>query len=228
MRRDPCTWERRRNAFYRSLCRHAEQRRRSAQQGKKWCGDAGTHGGVREASRETHAPREMSAPVRSIALLDLPSRQPLPAHRSERHPPRRASSWQRSHADCSAMLMPSPMMGCTSPAALPMRNALPRAPVRRTPGRRGPAGEPGAHSRGARQGFPHPAALATQERLDHLAGSWPCCGVLMAAGRQSVAPDAAGEGGRALTRDDHAAIASGKRQHGQQAAVQARRCGRSP
>ena len=97
----------------------------------------GPHRDVREGRGDAQPPREAAAPERLVARA---ARAPAPRRRRAG-----SSSCARSarcaaastKADCSAMLMPSPTIGCASPAALPTRKTP--SPLRRA-ARRAAAG----------------------------------------------------------------------------------------
>ena len=108
--------------------------------------------------------------------------------------------------------MPSPTIGCASPAALPTRNTPSPAP-RRTPGRIGPLASHGpsrvAGERRARRRRTRGAAS-----LDGVAGA--LAGLRARTCAEAIGADAAGQRRDAVVGDDHAAVAAGERQHRQQ------------
>ncbi len=126
------------------------------------------HRRVRERGGEAQARHELAPPLRAHG-----ARRCGAARRASDIRARTAGSSRCAHssqADCSAMLMPSPMIGCASPAALPMRNS---AVVGRHADARveRPGGEPAAVAHGAVERVAHAAAFALQQGLDRVAGA---------------------------------------------------------
>ncbi|KFB67203.1 MAG: hypothetical protein CAPSK01_003320 [Candidatus Accumulibacter vicinus] len=83
-----------------------------------------------------------------------------------------------------------------------------------------PGRQPGTCTRGGLQRPANAPAVAPEQRFDGVAGTQR--GRRLSTGFETVASDTAGDGGQAAIRDDHAAIASGERQHGQETLVQRR------
>ena len=141
----------------------AHQRPRGARQ-RRAHRDLGEDGGDAQATREATAPERLVGGD-GASLRRRGGRAGRRA-RAAAGP----ISAARTNADCSAMLIPSPTIGCASPAALPMRKTPSRWP-RRTPGRSGPLASHGAFALGAGERVAHARAFAAQHRLDDVAGA---------------------------------------------------------
>ena len=183
------------------------------------------HRSVRERGGQSETGRELAPPLRAHSARAIAVLQ-AGVGRSARGRAGSSRCAHSSQADCSAMLMPSPMIGCASPAALPMRNrpSVPcagadpdRAARRRASGRRAGA----RRARRARRGIRASAGPRPRRRRARRAALAP-------AGVEAVAPDAGGERRHAAIGDDHAAVAAVERQHRQQARGQRARRGSSP
>ena len=81
-------------------------------------------------------------------------------------------------------------------------------------GSKRPAREPRAFARRAAQRRRDAGAFAPQHRLDDVAGA--LAGLRRAQVLEAIGADAAGERREAVVGDDHAAVAAGEREHGQQ------------
>ena len=83
-----------------------------------------------------------------------------------------------------------------------------------------PGGEPGTVSEGRLKGRAHSAAFAPEHRFDPITSTRS--GQAAPNRFEAIGADATGNGGDATVRDDHTAITTPERQHGQQAFPQRR------
>jgi hypothetical protein len=161
---------------------------------------------VREASRKAHAPGEVRSPLLHVTSLNL-APMPLAALIAPEcsagtgepiaEQPRRLQRHADALADDGMDLARGIADEKGAPA--PESHSRPQRPCRK----------PGPDPRGAGQSLSHSTALAAQERLNDITGFGTRAGLLVPAGAESVTPDAAGDRGQSLTREDHAAIPAG-------------------